>query len=136
MLTAAAVEQVGHSSDDDVHAFATVGLTKPTWAADADGAVSREPAIGTINIVVLTPHRCSDAALVNAVTTATEAKTQALLEAGTPGTGTASDAVCIACPSDGTAETFGGPRSRVGAPAARAVHAAVQIGIEHLRSAR
>ncbi len=37
---------------------------------------------GTINIVVAVPVPLSDAALVNAVVTATEAKTQALLEAG------------------------------------------------------
>jgi adenosylcobinamide amidohydrolase len=61
--------------------------------------------------------------------TATEAKTQALVEGGVPGTGTASDAVCIAGPANGPVEVFGGPRSAIGAPLARAVHAAVAGGI-------
>jgi len=61
----------------------------------------------------------------------TEAKTQALAEAGVPGTGTSSDAVCIACPAAepaGPVEPFGGPRSPWGARAARAVHRAVAAG--------
>jgi adenosylcobinamide amidohydrolase len=66
---------------------------------------------------------------VNAVMTVTEAKAQALFEAGVPGTGTASDAVCIVCRPDGAAEPFAGPRSRVGAPLARAVHTAVRRGV-------
>jgi len=66
---------------------------------------------------------------VNAVMTVTEAKAQALLEMGVPGTGTASDAVCVACAPYGTVETFAGPRSRIGAPLARAVHAAVRHGV-------
>nr|MBA3906853.1 adenosylcobinamide amidohydrolase [Pseudonocardiales bacterium] len=73
----------------------------------------------------------SDAALVNAVVTATEAKVQALAEAGVPGTGTSSDAVCVACPSSpppGETGLYGGPRSLWGARVARAVHAAVAEG--------
>jgi adenosylcobinamide amidohydrolase len=60
--------------------------------------------------------------------TATEAKTQALLEAGIRGSGTASDAVCIAAPAAGEREDFAGPRSLWGARIARAVHAAVRAG--------
>jgi adenosylcobinamide amidohydrolase len=69
---------------------------------------------------------------VNLVATATEAKTQALLEAGIPGTGTATDAVCIVSPiparADDERDPFGGPRSPGGAALARAVHAAVRDG--------
>ncbi|XVQ08508.1 adenosylcobinamide amidohydrolase [Spirillospora sp. CA-255316] len=85
---------------------------------------------GTVNVVVEVPAALSDAALVNAVVTATEAKTQALLEAGYACTGTASDAICIAAPirGAGEAEPFAGPRSIWGARIARAVHAAVHAG--------
>ncbi len=79
----------------------------------------------------MVPVPLSDAALVNAVLTATEAKTQALFEAGVPGTGTASDSICVACPepAPGTpGEPFGGPRSPWGSRLARAVHAAVAAG--------
>ena len=60
--------------------------------------------------------------------TVTEAKAQALWEAGVAGTGTPSDAVAVLCPPSGPAEAFGGPRSRYGSRLARAVHRAVLDG--------
>ena len=128
MLTAADVRAVSSVTESGVEVFATVGLGHPTWAAAPDG---EEPIslVGTINLVVLLPERLSDAALVNAVATATEAKSQALFEAGVSGTGTATDAVCIACPDDGPPHSFGGPRSVWGARLARAVHGAVGDGL-------
>jgi adenosylcobinamide amidohydrolase len=76
----------------------------------------------------LVPVPLSDAAYVNAVMTATEAKTQAVLEAGFRATGTASDAICVAAPAAGEPENFAGPRSLWGARIARAVHSAVHAG--------
>ena len=129
MLTAADVRAVSRVTDSGVEACATVGLGHPTWAAapDASGPISL---VGTVNIVVLLPERLSDAALVNAVATATEAKAQALWSRGIEGTGTATDAVCIACPDEGQAHAFGGPRSMWGSRLARAVHAAVLGGLQ------
>ncbi len=72
--------------------------------------------------------RLSDAALVNAVATITEAKAQALWELGLAATGTATDAVTVLCPVDGPAEPYGGPLSAWGAPLARAAHRAVREG--------
>jgi adenosylcobinamide amidohydrolase len=86
------------------------------------------PRVGTVNIVILVPVQLSDAALVNAVATATEAKAQAIVELGHPGTGTPTDAVTVLCPAGGPVAEYGGPRSRWGAPLARAVHAAVRAG--------
>jgi adenosylcobinamide amidohydrolase len=74
------------------------------------------------------PVRLSEAALVNAAITATEAKVQALHDAGVPATGTASDATVVHCPTDGAAESYGGPRSTYGARIARATHSAVLAG--------
>jgi len=128
MLTAARVSDVRTASDRGVQCFATVGVRDPTWAA-APFAIGDDTRPGTINIVAFVPERLSDDALVNAVITATEAKTQALFEAGVAGTGTASDAVCICCPTTGTAERFAGPRSEWGARLARAVHATVAAGL-------
>jgi len=126
MFTALDVSRVRSAQDGGVHVDATVGLTLPVWAAAPDVGVAAAP--GTVNLMAQLPVRLSDAALLNALCTATEAKTQALLEAGVPGTGTASDAVTIVCPADGPAELFGGPRSMWGARLARAVHAAVLAG--------
>jgi adenosylcobinamide hydrolase len=127
MLTAADVRRATAATDGGVEVFATVGLGQPVLAAAPD---ERRPVslAGTINVVAVVPERLSDAALVNAVATATEAKTQALLDVGVHATGTATDAVCILCPDGGRANQYGGPRSVWGARLARAVHASVVAG--------
>lgn len=136
LLTAAPVRHWRRGEDQGVSADATVGVTRPTWAADANDAVSVSLRYrpGTINLVIQLPVRLTEAALVGAVITASEAKTQALMEAGVPGTGTASDALCILCPVTGPAEPFAGPRSRWGARLARAVHGAVRDGLAAQRA--
>jgi adenosylcobinamide hydrolase len=130
LLTAVDVRRAVTTSDAGVTVVATVGLGHPTLAAATDdGPATR---VGTINVVALVPAQLSDAALVNAVATATEAKVQALWEYGLTATGTASDAVFVGClpDADGAVEPFGGPRSTWGARLARAVHAAVRAGTE------
>ena len=132
LLTAARVSDLVQCEDAGVYAAATVGLRVPTWAAVPSGSADREMVQawrpGTINIVVSVPVPLSDAAYVNAVMTATEAKTQALLDAGYHASGTASDAICVAAPAAGEPEDFAGPRSLWGARIARAVHSAVHAG--------
>jgi adenosylcobinamide amidohydrolase len=134
LLTAADVTRYGAGQEEGVSAVATVGLGMVTWAADEDGSWSPwRP--GTINLVAFVPVPLSDAALVNSIITVTEAKTQALLDAAVPGTGTASDAACVCCPTHQRgqeAETFGGPRSAWGARLARAAYRAVTAGIVRL----
>lgn len=127
LLTAASVDKHTIAEDHGVVATATVGLTIPTWAAAPDGDAG-EWAPGTVNVVAWMPVRLSLSAMVGAVATATEAKVQALLDAGVPGTGTASDAVAIACPAGGPVEPFAGVRSTWGVRVARAVHEAVRAG--------
>ena len=130
MLTAVDVHQVRDAFDDGVEVSATVGLVHPIWAAAPDEpSMASRSLIGTINLVAVVPERLSDAALVNAVATATEAKAQALWDAGVKATGTATDAVCVACPDDARRHAFGGPRSIWGSRLARAVHAAVTSGL-------
>jgi adenosylcobinamide amidohydrolase len=143
MLTAADVDLVERAADGGAEVAATVGILLPTWAAapdgpsdgaTADGATADGwPRPGTINVVALVPAALGDAALVNAVVTLTEAKSQAMAAAGIPGTGTASDAVCVLCPAGVPDPTdaelaFGGPRSVWGARLARATYAAVHAG--------
>ncbi|HWD96888.1 MAG TPA: adenosylcobinamide amidohydrolase [Acidimicrobiales bacterium] len=128
MLTAAKVRRREHATVEGVFAEATTGLSHPTWAADDNGEPA--PPVGTINTVIFVPARLSDGALVNAVATATEAKSQALFEAGIPATGTASDAIALFCPREGDVECFCGPRSLWGARIARAVHQAIFSGAQ------
>ena len=128
MLTAADVRAVREATDGGVDAAVTVGLRQPTWAAAPHETAEL---VGTINVVAWIPVCLSATALVNVVATVAEAKAQALFEAGVAGTGTATDAVVIACPDEhaGDGEAFGGPRSTWGARLARATHAAVRAGI-------
>lgn len=145
LLTAADVERVATAVEGPdagpVRCDATVGVSYPTWAAAPEGDPLPEnpwrgdtPPYrpGTINIVCQIPVPLTDAALIGAVVTATEAKTQALMEGRVPGTGTASDAIVICAPRAGSphdAVPFAGPRSVWGARLARAVHHAVAQGL-------
>ncbi|WP_435887450.1 adenosylcobinamide amidohydrolase [Streptomyces nigra] len=128
LMTSADVRAYGSGQDGGVTAVATAGLGVRGWAASwTEPAV---PAVrpGTVNIVVAVPVALTDAALVNTVMTATEAKVQALVGAGLDCSGTPTDAVCVAVrrpvPGEET-QAFGGPRSLWGARVARAVHQAV-----------
>jgi adenosylcobinamide amidohydrolase len=137
MLTAAPVDLVRAAGDGEVTVEATVGLSRPVFAAappeeagsgDPLAGADDAPSPGTINIVAVLPVTHGDAALANLLCTVTEAKVQALYDAGVAGTGTASDAVTILCPEDGAPQPFGGPRSTFGARLARATYAAVSAG--------
>jgi len=143
MLTAVDLRHLCREEDGGARVDVSVGITFPTWAAAPDEPVDgsgldgpsadssrphRAGQPGTINIVGIVPEHLSPAALVNAVMSVTEAKAQALWDAGVPATGTASDAVCIVCSDEGAAHPFGGPRSQWGARLARAVHRAVLAG--------
>lgn len=132
LMTAADVTAYTVAADEGVTATATCGLGVRGWAAAAAEGSGGPQRPGTVNIVVTLPAPLTDAALVNAVATATEAKVQALLDAGLDCSGTPTDSVCIAAPEprDGVRELFAGPRSRWGARLARAVHAAVLEGAQ------
>ncbi len=155
LFTAAPVARFRRCADDGVAVHGTVGVSHPTWAAgeqpgSAARPTTRSPAVpvvpsagaesvrtagsppaGTINLVIQMPVALAGGAAVNAVITATEAKTQALIEAGIDGTGTATDAVVVVWPSSGApVERFAGPRSPWGRRIARCVHEAVRAGLE------
>jgi len=125
MLTAARVRARQRASDQGVDVEVTLGLSHPTWAASNDVVENIDAVPGTINVVAFFPVRLEDSALLNAIATATEAKSQALWEASVDATGTASDAITIACPLDGESQRFAGPRSLWGARLARAVRQTV-----------
>ena len=103
---------------------------------------------GTINIAAVLDANLDDAGLVNAVQTLTEAKAQAIADAGLlatnrdgVATGTATDSVLVAAapirsrpdaidPSlwDGPS-SFAGPATRVGHDLAMATHTAITAGV-------
>ncbi|MFJ5677463.1 adenosylcobinamide amidohydrolase [Streptomyces sp. NPDC093097] len=129
LMTAADVTRRGQAHDDGAEAVATAGISVRGWAAAPGAGTGLPTAPGTINIVAALPVALTDAALVNAVATATEAKVQALLDVGYDCSGTPTDAVCVAARQPGPGDevhAFAGPRSLWGARLARAVHQAVR----------
>ncbi|PKV90010.1 adenosylcobinamide amidohydrolase [Streptomyces sp. TLI_146] len=130
LMTAADVRRYGHAHDGGAEAVATAGLGVRGWAASPEEGLPGPAQPGTINIIVAVPVALSDAALVNAVATATEAKVQALLGAGYDCSGTPTDGMCIASRTPGDdVHAFAGPRSLWGARLARAVHGAVRAAV-------
>ncbi|MFE5858534.1 adenosylcobinamide amidohydrolase [Streptomyces sp. NPDC056500] len=132
MLTAADVTAHAQGYDAGAAAVVTAGIGVRGWAASPSEGTSRASAPGTINIIAALPVPLTDAALVNAVVTATEAKVQALLDAGYDCSGTPTDAVCIAARRphpEAETHAFAGPRSLWGARLARAVHHAVYTAL-------
>ena len=132
MLTAAPVDRFQDVTVGTARAFATVGLGHPIAAAGR--RVVAGPREGTINLLVVIDAALTDAGLVGALQTAVEAKVQALADAGIEATnhaglatGTASDAVAVAC-VPGAFVDFAGPATRAGSELARAVHRAVHAG--------
>jgi adenosylcobinamide amidohydrolase len=132
MMTAApvAAHQVG--SAGGARAVATVGVGHALAAAGTRPRAA--PAGGTVNLLVVVDRPLSDAGLAGALQTAVEAKAQALAAARIPAanadgwaTGTATDALCVACPP-GSTVPFAGPATRVGGDLARAVFDAVLAG--------
>lgn len=107
----------------------TVNVVAQVPVSEQVPSTTKRPSVGTVNIVARVPVRLSDAALVNAVITVTEAKSQAFADSGVDGTGTATDAVCVVCLPDGDPEPFAGPRSYWGERLAAATHRTVVAGI-------
>lgn len=132
LMTAAKTEcaQVAVERDaaTTVIAVATVGISHPTAAGITPAARVES---GTINIVVVADARLTLAARVNAIITATEAKTLALIERdvrapdGRFASGTGTDAIVIATTERGAQYEYAGPISPLGALIARAVRRAV-----------
>lgn len=100
-----------------VAAVLTAGFTNPA-SAGVSPPVKLRP--GTINIILLVDAGLAPAAMVNAVITATEAKTGVLQQYGVvtpeghPATGTSTDSVVVACTGRGPDLPYAGPATPVG----------------------
>jgi|GEM_PF-469505 iron complex transport system ATP-binding protein len=133
LLTAASLErtQVITLGDGElqVGAVVTAGVSNATNAGLTPPA--RLTPANTINIVVLVNHALSQAAMVNAVITITEAKTDMLNRLGikTPqgeiASGTSTDTVVIAHNGEGEPFPYAGPATVAGWLMAKAVRLAL-----------
>jgi iron complex transport system ATP-binding protein len=123
-----AVETAGELA---VAAVVSVGLSNTSSAGVTPPVGLQAPAPGTINVVLVVDGALTPSAMVNAVITATEAKTTTLTEwdvrtpDGEPASGTSTDTVVVACTGRGEELSYAGPATPVGWLAARAVRAAM-----------
>ncbi len=132
LLTAARIDDAQVIVERDAHASVavvlTLGISHPTAAGVSACAEMRA---GTINTIVIVDGRLSAGARVNAIMTATEAKSLVLAEcsvrtpSGHLASGTGTDAIVIASTERGGYFEYGGPVSHVGAMIGRAVRAAM-----------
>jgi iron complex transport system ATP-binding protein len=121
LMTAVYLEQAQtvtlHHEGLQVAALVTAGFSNAT-AAGLTPPASVGP--GTINTILLIDANLTPAAMVNAVITATEAKSHTLLahglrtSEGHPVTGTSTDAVVVACTGRGPTLPYAGPATAVG----------------------
>ena len=124
MMTAVDLENASVTSQGFVTAVVTGGVSN----AVASG--------GTINIILLVDANLSDAAMVNAVIVATEAKTLALRDLNIRSrksteiaTGTSTDSIVIACTGRGEVIKYAGPATSPGECIGLATREAVREAI-------
>ncbi len=142
MMTAAwthnARVAVESSDGITVAAIVTLGLSNLT-AAGISAPMRVTP--GTINTILLIDAALAPGALANAIITATEAKTLALIQddqrtrEGHLGTGTSTDSVVVACTDRGETMRYAGPATLVGWLVARTVRNAIGGALAERRKA-
>jgi adenosylcobinamide hydrolase len=148
MLTAASVKDVGsyqlawekpgEAERLEVQAWVTVGLSNKARSGHELPITSIYP--GTINSIILVNESMTDAAMVNAVITATEAKAAALQDLGVRihepdgklATGTTTDAVLIAATQQGRLHRYAGTATQLGYLIGRTVYESVIKSARHI----
>ena len=130
MMTAVDLENIHVTTCEDVTAVITGGVTN----AIASG--EKQEGVGTINIILLIDANLSDAAMVNTVINATEAKTLALRDLNVKSkrsdelaTGTSTDTIVIACTGKGEKLKYTGNATAIGECIGLAVRKATREAI-------
>lgn len=144
LLTAARVQDRGYSQESGdkglkVCTWATVGLSNKARAGSLRNMHELFP--GTINLIVVIDGILTDAAMVNAVITATEAKAAALQDADIrladsreTATGTTTDAVIIAATQKGASYRYAGTATQLGYGIGRTVYEAMAYSIQRYKA--
>lgn len=114
------------------HVVATVGLSNALAAGDPAAPSSSH----TINIACVLSQRLSNEAALEAIALVSEARAAAMLEAsipsivsGRPASGTGTDCIAIAYPTQGEAEVYCGKHTILGAHIGASVREAIRKGI-------
>ena len=122
-----------------VEGLFTIGVTNAVRAGEPASDASQLANLGTINIILVTNAKLAMAALVGAVTVATESKTAKLLEerilsssgAGFA-TGTGTDSIVIAI-GDGPRLRYSGTHTKMGELIGRVVARGMDQGLEMIK---
>lgn len=142
MLTSADIscyqQSVRNKKGRMVQCIATVGMTNALRVGDPSFEEMYQP--GTINLLCHVSEFLSPAAMVEALSLATEARTAAVLEAqipslqtGQPATGTGTDCVVLACPvetQDSDQKNYAGKHTVIGSLIGETVYETVKKGLE------
>jgi adenosylcobinamide hydrolase len=141
MLTAACLTQSSilnlHHEGLNLCAVLTAGLSNVTAAGISPPLSLRQH--GTINMLLIFDGNLAPAAMVNAVITATEAKTNVLQQRtircseGVLATGTSTDAIAVAITGRGELLPYAGPVTPAGWLVAQAVRQGLNEIIDHLK---
>ena len=124
LLTSVPMDKLSVVRSGEVTAFITAGVKNPNERIQV-----RKVGAGTINIILVVDADLSDGGMVNAVITATEAKSAALIELGHSFTGTNTDAVVVAR-IGGEYYEYAGPASELGSRIWHAVKKGVRESLE------
>ncbi|QOT00406.1 adenosylcobinamide amidohydrolase [Brevibacterium sp. JNUCC-42] len=144
LLTAACVEDLGVSTfkgdEFELCAIVTTGIGNAVRAGTVQQRYNAYSA-GTINTIVFIDGKLTDGALINAVITATEAKTIALAEMGISdgegrsATGTTTDAIVVAATCNQSpyqsVHPYAGTATNLGHAIACAVRDATRMALTH-----
>lgn len=123
-MTAADIPKVlAHAKSGRAEAYVTAGITNPAIAGETPPPWKP----GTINIALIINEGLTAGALVNAVMTATEAKTYTLLRLGYNATGTTSDGIGVF--AYGGAVSWAGTATELGISIGKAVRKALEESI-------
>lgn len=141
LMTAAQMDNVAVSNEKydetTLTVFVTAGSTVAVTAGEAAASKGVQlERIGTINIILLVDGNLTEGCMVDALKTATEAKTVALREldirsrfSGDIASGTLTDSVAIGCTKKGGAIQYAGTFTMLGELIAKCVRGAVKSAI-------
>ncbi|WP_173917242.1 adenosylcobinamide amidohydrolase [Halobacillus sp. Marseille-Q1614] len=123
--------------DTDIFTVVTAGVSN-ALDISKDHSLNEAWQIGTVNIMVFLDAHLTDGAFVNAVQSATEAKTKAFADlevidpaADSIATGTSTDSIAIAAAQNGKPTPYAGSGTRVGKAIGQSVYRAVTEAIEN-----
>jgi adenosylcobinamide amidohydrolase len=128
-----------------VEGLFTIGVTNAVRAGEPASDLSQRDQLvplGTINIILVTNAKLAMAALVGAVSVATESKTAKLIQERIPSssgsglaTGTGTDSIVIAI-GDGPRLRYSGTHTKIGELIGRVVVRGLSQGLEMMRGSR